>query len=127
MGRKLSRNTRRLETLPVRTPVAIQNQSGRYPNKWDKTGAIMEVKPHEQIVIKGDGRRRLRHRNRRFVRELDPGKTRLRNHTPRQRRMRHYVETPPLWSPPPPTIITPPQPTPPETDAQPIRQKERKK
>ena len=51
-GEKLARNTRRLETLLTRHPVAIQNQSGRYPNKWDKTGVIMEVKPHEQIVIK---------------------------------------------------------------------------
>ena len=78
----------------------------------------MEVKPHEQIVIKVDGSRRLMVRNRRFVRKLDHGKTSLRNHTPGQRRMRHYVETSPLWSPSQPTIIKPPQPTPPETTDQ---------
>jgi hypothetical protein len=37
---KLARNMRRLQSL------AIQNQSGRYPTKWDKTGVVMEVKPH---------------------------------------------------------------------------------
>ena len=39
--------------------MAIQNQSGWYPNKWDKKGVIMEVKPHEQIVIQVDESRRL--------------------------------------------------------------------
>ena len=33
----------------------------------------MEVRPHEQIVVKVDGSRRLTLRYRRFVRELDPG------------------------------------------------------
>jgi hypothetical protein len=45
---------RRLETQFIGTPVAIQNQSGRYPNKWVKTEVIMEVKTHEQIVIQVD-------------------------------------------------------------------------
>jgi hypothetical protein len=35
----------------------------------------MEVKPHEQIVVKVDVSRRLTLRNRRFIRELDPRKT----------------------------------------------------
>ena len=74
----------------------------------------MEVKPHEQIVIKVDGSRRLTLRNRRFIRELDPGKTSLRNHTPGPQRMRHYDKTLPLRSPPPTMMITPPQITPPE-------------
>ena len=30
-GEKLARNTRSLQSLPIGTPVAIQNQSGRYP------------------------------------------------------------------------------------------------
>ena len=42
---KLARNTRSLQSLPIRTPVSIQNQSGRYPTKWDKTGILMEVMP----------------------------------------------------------------------------------
>ena len=37
----------------------------------------MEVKPHEQIVVKVDVSWRLTLRNRRFIRELDPRKTNL--------------------------------------------------
>ena len=62
--------------------MAIQNQSGRYPTKWDKTGVMMEVKPHEQIVVKVDRSRRLTLSNRRFVRVLDPRKTFLEDHRP---------------------------------------------
>ena len=76
-GEKLARNTKHLKDLPIGSLVAIQNQSGCYPTKWDKTGVVVEVKPHEQIVVKVNGSRRLTLRNRRFVCELDPGKTSL--------------------------------------------------
>ena len=72
-GERLARSTRQLEELPVGTPVVIQNQTGRYPTKWDKTGVIVEIRPHSQLVIKVDGSRRLTLRNRRFVRELKTG------------------------------------------------------
>merc|ERR1711940_507294 len=58
--------------LEVGTPVSIQNQSGNNPNKWDKTGVILENKPHSQVLIRVDGSRRVTTRNRRFVRPLDP-------------------------------------------------------
>ena len=67
-GEKLARNTKELNS--VGTPVVIQNQTGRYPTKWDKTGIIVEVRPHSQLVIKVDGSRRLTLRNRRFVKEI---------------------------------------------------------
>ena len=76
-GKKLARNTKHLKDLPIGALVAIQNQSGWYPTKWYKTGVVLEVRPHEQIVVKVDGSRRLTLRNRRFVRELDPRKTTL--------------------------------------------------
>ena len=38
---------------------------------------VVEVKPHEQLVVKVNWNRRLTLRNRRFVREQDPGKTSL--------------------------------------------------
>ena len=121
IGQKLARNTRHLQSLPIGTPVAIQNHSGRYLTKWDKTGVITEVRSHEQIVVKVDGSRRLTLRYRRFVRELDPGKTSLEDRqpaisatppqTPRPGRMRRYVVTPPPWSPPSSATPTPSQPT----------------
>ena len=76
-GEKLSRNTRYLRTLQKGTPVVLQNQSGRNPTKWDKTGVVVEIRPHEQVVVKVVGSRRLTPRNRRFIRELDPRKTSL--------------------------------------------------
>ena len=47
-GEILARNTKQLRNLPIGTPVVLQNQSGRYPTKWDKTGVVVEVRPHEQ-------------------------------------------------------------------------------
>ena len=76
-GERMVRNTRSLKTLQIGTQVVLLNQSGRSPNKWDKTGLVVEIRPHEQIVVKVDGSRRLTLRNRRFVRELDPRKTSL--------------------------------------------------
>jgi len=70
-GKRLARSTKRLKELPVETPVVIQNQTGRYPTKWDKTGVIVEIKPHKQLVNKVYGSRRLTLRNRRFVKKLD--------------------------------------------------------
>ena len=66
-GKRLARSTKRLKELPVETPVVIQNQTGRYPTKWDKTGVIVEIKPHEQLVIKVDGGRRVTPRKRRYI------------------------------------------------------------
>ena len=65
----------------------------------------MEVKPHEKIVVKVDGSRRLTLRNRRFVRELDPRKTSLEDHQPTT----SNAVTPPTWTPPSPSMTTPPQ------------------
>jgi hypothetical protein len=63
---------RDLEDLEIGTPVAIQNQTGNNTNKWDKTGIVLENKPHSQVLIRADGSRRVTMRNRRFVGCLDP-------------------------------------------------------
>ena len=46
----------------------IQNQSGRFPTKWDKSGVVVEIKPNDQYVVKVAGSGRLTLRNRRFLR-----------------------------------------------------------
>jgi hypothetical protein len=51
--------------------VAIQNQTGQNPTKWDKTGIIIENKPNSKVMIKVDGSRRVTMRNRRFVRPME--------------------------------------------------------
>ena len=70
--KRWSQKTRDLDDLPVGTPVSIQNQTGNHPNKWDKTGIILENQPHSKVVIRVDGSRRITTRNRRFVRQLNP-------------------------------------------------------
>ena len=71
-NKKWSQRTRDLEILEVGTPVAVQNQTGNNPTKWDKTGVILENKPNSQVMIRVDGSRRVTMRNRRFIRELNP-------------------------------------------------------
>ena len=67
-----SEHTQRLPPLMVGDKVLIQNQSGPYPNKWDKSGAITEVRQHDQYVVKVDGSGRVTLRNRKFLRKFVP-------------------------------------------------------
>ena len=48
----------------------IQNQTGPHPNKWDKSGFIVEVRGNDQYLVKVDGTGRLTLRNRRFIRQF---------------------------------------------------------
>ena len=50
----------------------MQNQTGRDKTKWDKTGVILENKPHKQVLVKMDGSRRMTLRNRRFIKQIIP-------------------------------------------------------
>ena len=47
----------------------IQNQSRRFPKKWDKSGVIFEIKNNDQYLVKVDGSSRLTLRNRWFLRK----------------------------------------------------------
>ena len=50
----------------------IQNQTGNHPNKWDKTGVVIEVRQFHQYVVKVDGSGRISIRNRKFLRKYNP-------------------------------------------------------
>jgi hypothetical protein len=52
--------------------VRLQNQTGPYPNKWDKTGLIVEVRQFDQYVVRVDGSGRVTLRNRKFLRKYAP-------------------------------------------------------
>ena len=65
--KKWREKTKDLEDIEIGTPVAIQNQTGNNPNKWDKTGIVLENKPHSQVLIRVDRSRRVTMRNRRFM------------------------------------------------------------
>ena len=67
-----SEHTRRMPALTVGDYVRIQNQTGQHPNKWDRTGTVVEVKQHDQYQVQVDGSGRITLRNRRFLRKFIP-------------------------------------------------------
>ena len=70
-GTRLAMGTRKMPPLSVGDKVLVQNQTGRAPNKWDKSGVIIECKPHDQVNVMMDGSRRVSLRNRQFVRKMN--------------------------------------------------------
>ncbi len=69
---RLSEHTVHLPPLKIGDYVRIQNQVGPHPNKWDKTGVVIEVRQYHQYVIRVDGSGRVTLRNRRFLRKYTP-------------------------------------------------------
>ena len=70
-GTRLAIGTRKMPPLAVGDKVLVQNQTGRAPNKWDKSGVIVECKPHNQLSVMMDGSRKVSLRNRQFVRKIN--------------------------------------------------------
>ena len=67
---KLTERTKTLPSLKVSDTVMVQNQSGPHPNKWDRSGTVLETFPHDQYRIKMDGSGRHTIRNRRFLKPI---------------------------------------------------------
>ena len=65
---KLNLHARQLPQLQIGERVFIQNQTGTHPNKWDRSGVVLETLGHDQYSIKVDGTGRITNRNRRFLR-----------------------------------------------------------
>ena len=68
----LNEHARFLPGLQCGEHVLIQNQTGRFPKKWGKSGVVVEIKDHHQYVVKVDGSGRLTLRNRQFLRRYQP-------------------------------------------------------
>ena len=64
--------TRQLAKLNIHDIVQIQNQVGHKSSRWDLTGIIVEVKPHDQYLVKVHGSGRLTLRNRKFLKKIKP-------------------------------------------------------
>ena len=64
----LQEHARELPPLRHGDNVMVQNQSGRFPTRWDKSGCVVEVKDNDQYVVKVAGTGRMTLRNRRFLR-----------------------------------------------------------
>ena len=56
--------------LRVGDHVRVQNQVGKEPLRWDKTGIVVEVRQHDQYVIRVDGSGRVTLHNRKFLRKF---------------------------------------------------------
>jgi len=65
-------HTRPLMPLHVGDIVSVQNQTGTHPNRWDKTGLVVECQDHSQYVVRLHGSGRCTLRNRRFLRKCSP-------------------------------------------------------
>ena len=69
---KLSAGTKALPKLAVGDNVIVQNQLGNHPSKWHITGVVVEVKDHDQYIVKIDGSGRMTLRNRKFLKKINP-------------------------------------------------------
>ena len=65
----LNAHAHQLPKLALGDRVFVQNQTGLHPNKWDRSGMVVEGKEHDQYLVKLDGTGRLTLRNRRFLRQ----------------------------------------------------------
>ncbi len=66
---KWSEHTRALPQLKVGDHVRIQNQTGPFPCRWDKTGTIVQVQQFHQYWVRMSGSGRATLRNRKFLRK----------------------------------------------------------
>ena len=66
-GKRLAEHSKTQKQIPVGTTVSVQNQTGRHPNKWDKTGIVLENQKHDKVLVRLDGSRRTTIRNRKYV------------------------------------------------------------
>ena len=68
--KRLGEHCKALPPLCVGDRVAIQNQFGKNPTKWERTGTIVEERDFDKYVTKVDGSGRLTLRNRRYLKKL---------------------------------------------------------
>ena len=66
----MDQHTRHLPSLPTGATVVIQNQSGPHSKRWDRTGIVVQAKPHDQYLVRVHGSGRVTLRNRRFLRQI---------------------------------------------------------
>ena len=78
----LAKGTKPLSSLAVQDIVQVQNQVGNHPSRWDITGTVVEVKDHDQYVIKVHGSGRLTTRNRKFLKKITPYSSDTQVYTP---------------------------------------------
>ncbi|PFX11472.1 hypothetical protein AWC38_SpisGene24780 [Stylophora pistillata] len=68
----LREHTQHLRPVSTRERVFLQNQQGQHPNKWDRSGVVLEGKGQDLYTVKVYGSGRLSLRYRRFLRAYTP-------------------------------------------------------
>ena len=69
---KWDQHTRSLTPLEIGDHVFIQNMMGNHPLRRERTGIVLESKPHNQYLIKVNRQGRTTIRNRRHLRKFTP-------------------------------------------------------
>ena len=72
---RIDEHAKKLRPLTVGSKCFIQNQTGPHKKRWDRSGTVMEVLPHNQYTVKVDGSGHLTRRNRQFLRQFAPATT----------------------------------------------------
>ena len=66
----LSRHVRQLPPVPPGATVIIQNQSGPYDKRWERTDVVVESRPHDEYLVRVHGSGRVTLMNRKFLRQI---------------------------------------------------------
>jgi len=69
---KRNEHSRSLPDLVLADRCYIQNQTGNHPNRWDRSGTVVEVHGNDSYTLKVDGTGRVTRRNRRYLRRFLP-------------------------------------------------------
>ena len=69
---RYNEHCKELNMLEPGTHVSVQNQCGSKPNRWDRTGIVVESLPNRQYLVRIDGSGRVTRRNRKFLRLINP-------------------------------------------------------
>ena len=69
---ELATGSKTLHPLAIGDHVSLQDQTGRTPRAWGKTGVVVEVNDFNSYQVKVDGSRHVTKRNRRFLRKILP-------------------------------------------------------
>ena len=66
-GEVLKEHVKDLEPLMVGDTVSVLNLTGNHARKWDKSGEVLDMLPHNQYRIRMDGSCHISLRNRKLI------------------------------------------------------------
>ncbi len=104
---RLNVHSRHLRPLKVGDRCLVQNQTGNYPRRWDRSGIVTEALPFDQYTVKIDGSSRVTKRNRQFLKPYTPVDTAIANVVPREAST-HHTWAPRKFDSPVPLVPPPP-------------------